>query len=144
MASLLTIPLELLVAVSSFLSTPDLGALRLTCKQTEKSLYEWFSKEFFTKKQFMLTHKSLQALFDISKHASFSQKLSHVIIATNVYAETRHVQFRDKDAAARYCQGYNDQKTLLNTGVDREMLTESFKNLKSLQTVGIRDFNNHE
>jgi ATP sulfurylase len=143
MASLLTIPLELLVAVSSFLSTPELGALRLTCKQIEKSLYEWFSKEFFTKKQFMLTHESLQALFDISKHAGFSQKLSHVIIATNVYAN-KHIVFRDKDAAARYCQGFNDQRTLLNTGVDREMLTESFKNLKNLQTVGIRDFNNHE
>jgi hypothetical protein len=143
MASLLTIPLELLVAVSSFLSTPDLGALRLTCKQTEKSLYEWFSKEFFTKKQFMLTHNSLQALFDISKHASFSQKLSHVIIATNVYTNER-VQYRDKDAAIRYCQGYNDQAALMNTGVDREMLTESFKNLKNLRTVGIRDFNNHE
>jgi hypothetical protein len=45
MASLLTIPLELLVAVSAYLPTSDLGALRLTCKQTEKSLYEWFSKE---------------------------------------------------------------------------------------------------
>jgi hypothetical protein len=51
MASLLTIPLELLVAVSAYLPTSDLAALRLTCKQTEKSLYEWFSKEFFTKKQ---------------------------------------------------------------------------------------------
>jgi len=51
MASLLTIPLELLVAVSSFLPTPDLGALRLTCKQVEKSLFEWFAEEFFTKKQ---------------------------------------------------------------------------------------------
>jgi hypothetical protein len=143
MASLLTIPLELLIAVSSFISTPDLGALRLTCKQIEKSLYEWFSKEFFTKKQFMLTHQSLQALFDISKHASFSQKLSHVIIATNVYAN-KPLFFTDNDAAARWFQGCEDQRALLNTGVDREMLTESFKNLKNLQTVGIRDFNNHE
>ncbi|OAL05068.1 hypothetical protein IQ06DRAFT_291013 [Phaeosphaeriaceae sp. SRC1lsM3a] len=143
MASLLTIPLELLVAVSSHLTTPDLGALRLTCKQIEKSLYEWFSKEFFTKKQFMLTHKSLQALVDISKHASFSQKLSHLIIATNVY-EDKPFRFRDEDAAARYKQGWEDQKTLLTTGLDRDMLTEAFRRLVNLQTVGIRDFNNHE
>lgn len=143
MASLLTLPLELLVAVSSHLTTPDLGALRLTCKQTEKSLYEWFSTEFFTKKQFMLTYKSLQALIDISKHAGFSQKLNHVIIATNVYAD-KPLRFRDNEAAARYVQGYQSQMTLTNTGIDREMLTEAFKSLENLQTVGIRDFNNHE
>ncbi|KAF1914584.1 hypothetical protein BDU57DRAFT_519656 [Ampelomyces quisqualis] len=136
MASLLTLPLELLVRVSSFLTTPELGALRLTCQQVEKSLYEWFSQEFFTKKQFMLTHKSLQAFVDISRHTSFSQKLSHVIIATNIY--------RSEIAASTYRQGYVDQQALMDTGVDREMLTEAFKNLKNLRTVGIRDFNNHE
>jgi hypothetical protein len=143
MASLLTLPLELLVAVSSHLTTPDLGALRLTCKQTEKSLYEWFSREFFTKKQFMLTSGSLQALVDIAKHKGFSQKLTHVIIATNVYTEIP-LRFRDNEAAARYLQGFQDQKTLINMGIDREMLTEAFANLANLQTVGIRDFNNHE
>lgn len=140
MASLLTIPLELLVAVSEYLPTEDLGSLRLVCKQTEKSLYEWFSKEFFFKKQFMLTHKSLQALIDISKHASLSKKLVHIIIATNVYSEIP-LRFRDDDAATRYIQGYEDQKALLGTGIDREMLTEAFERLENLTTVGIRDFN---
>ncbi|KAF2828070.1 hypothetical protein CC86DRAFT_445109 [Ophiobolus disseminans] len=143
MASLLTIPLELLIAVSSFLSTPDLGALRLTCKQVEKSLYEWFSKEFFTKKQFMLTEESLRVFIDISKHVSFSKKLTHVIIATNVYDDLP-VHLRDSDAAARWVTGRRDQKTLLSTGVDLEMLTEAFQNLENIQTVGIRDFNNHK
>jgi hypothetical protein len=143
MASLLTIPLELLVAISSHVSTRDLGALRLTCKQVEKSLYEWFSKEFFTKKQFMLTHESLQALVDISKHPSFSQKLTHVIIATNNYVD-EPMRFINEDASARYIQGYEDQAILLATGIDRDMLTEAFMRLKNLQTVGIRDFNNHK
>ncbi|KAH8731673.1 hypothetical protein GQ44DRAFT_699095 [Phaeosphaeriaceae sp. PMI808] len=143
MASLLTIPLELLVSVSTFLPTPDLGALRLTCKQIEKSLYEWFSQEFFSKKQFMLTFKSLQALVDISKHVSFSKKLTHVIIATNAY-DTPYHYFRDAEAAARYIQGGEDQKSLLVTGAGREMLTEAFQNLQNLQTVGIRDFNSNQ
>lgn len=143
MASLLTIPLELLVAISALLPTEDLGALRLVCKQTEKSLYEWFSQEFFSKKQFMLTHTSLQALIDISKHASFSKKLTHVIIATNVYEEIP-LRFRDEEAAARYIQGYQEQKALLSTGVDREMLSEAFSRLKNLQTVGIRDFDSNK
>ncbi|RAR11368.1 f-box-like protein [Stemphylium lycopersici] len=142
MASLLTIPLELLVAISAYLPTQDLGSLRLACKQTEKSLYEWFSKEFFSKKQFMLTHTSLQALVDISKHVGLSKKLTHVIIATNVFEEMP-LRFRDEDSAACYIQGYEDQKALLNTGVDREMLTEAFQRLENLQTIGIRDFDSH-
>lgn len=140
MASLLTIPLELLVAVSTFLPTPDLASLRLTCNHLERSLYEWFSEEFFTKKQFMLTHPSLQTLVDISKHAGFSRRLQHVIIATNIYDATP-LRFRDEEAAMRYTQGYESQRALLSTGLDREMLTEAFKNLPNLRTIGIRDFN---
>lgn len=142
MASLMTLPLELLVSVSTYLTTPDLASLRLTCKQAEKSLFEWFSQEFFTKKQFMLTHSSLQTFIDISKHVSFSKRLAHVIIATNLYQDPLQ-QFRDEQSALRYIQGYESQKILLSTGVDREMLTEAFANLVNLQTVGIRDFNAH-
>ena len=88
----------------------------------------------------MLTHKSLQALIDISKHVSLSKKLSHIIIATNVYGEIP-LRFKDEDAATCYIQGYEDQKTLLSTGIDREMLTEAFERLDNLSTIGIRDFN---
>ncbi|KAF1844249.1 uncharacterized protein K460DRAFT_369117 [Cucurbitaria berberidis CBS 394.84] len=140
MTSLLTIPLELLISISSFVPTSDLASLRLTCKQIEKSLYEWFSGEFFTKKQFMLTPTSLQALIDISKHVSFSKKLTHIIIATDVYDEIP-LRFRDSHAAMCYIKGYEDQKVLLSTGIDREMLTEAFQNLVNLDTVGMRDFN---
>lgn len=143
MASLLTLPLELLVSVSSYLTTPDLGALRLTCKQAEKSLYEWFAGEFFTKKQFMLTYKSLQAFIDISKHVSFSKKLTHVIIATNSYGNFP-LRFRDSEAAERFIEGAEDQNVLLSTGVVCDMLTEAFQNLENLHTVGIRDFSKYK
>ncbi|OAL56356.1 hypothetical protein IQ07DRAFT_581713 [Pyrenochaeta sp. DS3sAY3a] len=139
MPTLLTIPLELLVSISSFLPTQDLASLRLTCNQIERSLYEWFSKEFFTKKQFMLTHPSLQTLIDISKHASFSQKLTHVIIGTNIY-EDIPMRFRDSQAATKFIQGLEDQRNLMSIGLDREMLTEAFERLVNLNTVGIRDF----
>ncbi|KAJ4341758.1 hypothetical protein N0V95_007112 [Ascochyta clinopodiicola] len=139
MATLLSLPLELLVYISSFVSTPDLAALRLTCKQTEKSLYEWFSQEFFVKKQFMLTQPSLQVLLDISRHASLSKKLKHLIIATNVYDDIP-IRFKDGDACSSYMQGYADQQAFLNNGIDREMLTEAFKGLTNLETVDVRDF----
>lgn len=133
------LPLELLVYISSFVSTSDLAALRLTCKQTEKSLYEWFAEEFFAKKQFMLTQPSLQVLLDISRHVSLSKRLKHLIIATNVYDDIP-IRFRDSDACFSYMQGHADQQALLNNGVDREMLTEIFKGLHNLETVDVRDF----
>lgn len=37
-------------------------------------------------------------------------------------------------------QGYLDQQAFVNTGVDREMLTEIFKGLTNLETIDIRDF----
>ncbi len=138
MASILSIPLELLVSISSYLPTSDLAALRQTCKHVETSLYEWFSAEFFTKKQFMLTQPSLQALINISKHASLSKKLKHVIIATNLY-DGRAQHFRDEDAAMRYYQGLEDQRSLLSTGLAQAMLVKAFKNIPHLETIGIRN-----
>jgi len=145
MPSLLTLPLELLVVVSTHLSTKDLGFLRLTCKQVEQSLYSWFAGEFFTKKQFMLTHKSLQTLIDISKHGRLSKQVTHVILATNMYQAVPHVPytFRDADAATSWAQGVYDQQSLMSTGYDRDMLTEAFEKLENLQVVGIRDFNSN-
>lgn len=101
MEGLLSLPLELLVLISSFVSTADLAALRLTCKQVEKSLWEWFTEEFFVKKQFMITQPSLQALLDISRHVSLSKKLKHLIIATTIYDDVP-VRFRDSDACFRF------------------------------------------
>jgi hypothetical protein len=148
MPSLLTLPLELLVVVSTHLSTKDLGFLRLTCKQVEQSLYSWFAEEFFTKKQFMLTHKSLQTLVDISRHESLSKQVTHVILATNIYIAVRPVRpvpytFRDADAATSWAQGFYDQQSLMSTGYDRDMLTDAFEKLENLQVVGIRDFNSN-
>jgi hypothetical protein len=85
MSDLLSLPLEILVEISSYLTTADLGALRLTCTQVERSLWDWFAKEFFAKKQFMITQQSSQALVDISHHSSLSKILKHVIISTLVY-----------------------------------------------------------
>ena len=39
-----------------------------------------------------------------------------------------------------YMQGHADQQALLNSGVDREMLTEIFRGLDNLETIDVRDF----
>ena len=82
-------PLEVFLQVSSYLTTPDLCSLRRTCKRTEAWLFDTFSHDFFTRKQFMLTELSLQTLIDISNHPTLSQCLSHVIIGLDNYDDSR-------------------------------------------------------
>lgn len=136
------IPLEILLQVSSYLSTPDLGSLRRTCKHVEASLFNSFSVEFFTRKQFMLSTASLQVLIDISNHPRLSQCLSHVVIGLDFYENGRLDRtFREAACATRYDVGLEDQIDLLETDQDREMLAQAFGNLPNLQTVGLQDYN---
>ena len=64
---LLRLPLELLLRITYHLTTPELGHVRLTCRQAEAALFRSFAREFFRRKRFMLTEFSLRALVDISK-----------------------------------------------------------------------------
>ncbi|KAF2636247.1 hypothetical protein P280DRAFT_553044 [Massarina eburnea CBS 473.64] len=133
-------PLELLVhIIATYLSTKDLGALRLSSKYFETALFNTFAKEFFTKKQFMLTTPSLEVLIAISKHAALSKFVKHVIIGIETYDHpTAHIP----SAAAfwAYRHGWADQTNLFNTGRDRLMLAQAFRNLPNLTTLGIRDY----
>ncbi|OBT76699.1 hypothetical protein VF21_03876 [Pseudogymnoascus sp. 05NY08] len=137
----LQIPLEVFLQVSFYLSTPDLGSLRLTCKHAEASLFETFGREFFSKRQFMLSETSLQVLIDISNHQRLSQFLSHVIIGLDNFKDCHFPPIRSQTARAdRYDAGLADEKALLSTGQDQLMLSQAFRNLPNLQTVGLRDY----
>jgi hypothetical protein len=149
---LTSIPLEILLCITSNLPTRDLGSLRRTCKHVESSLFNTFSREFFTKKQFMLSEESLQALVDISNHPRLSRCLSHVIVGLDWYKTSvtgrdlgevllGALDFTQAAKINRYRIGFANQFTLLSSGQDREMLTQAFRNLPNLQTIGIRDFN---
>jgi hypothetical protein len=146
---LLSVPLEVLLNITYHLTTPEYGNLRLTCKNIESTLLTPFSREFFTKRQFMFTEFSLQTLVDISK-SRFSSTLSHIIFglerpsssslplsqhnAGNPPPDMRVKQNR----LLQECFGH---MTLLNTGQDVEMLADAFSNLANLETIGMRDFN---
>jgi hypothetical protein len=141
-AGLDSMPIELLVhIIATYLSTKDLGSLRLTSKYFERTLFDTFAKEFFTKKQFMLTTPSLTALVDISKHAALSKFVKHVIIGLEQYGTQQHHyhQFRDPVQLEKYRAGWADQDFLMD-GCDREMLAEAFRNLPNLKTLGVRDY----
>ncbi|CAI6301572.1 unnamed protein product [Periconia digitata] len=140
--TLLGMPLELLVhMIATYLSTTDLGALRLTCKKLETSLFDTFAKEFFTKKQFMLTTRSLSVLVAISKHAALRQRLKHVIIGLDKLNSTHMgLAGRQPEEKEAFRRAFADQTYLRATGSDQRMLAEAFRNLPNLETLGIRDY----
>lgn len=76
--SSLTTP-QILLNITCRLKTPDYCNVRSSCKTIEATLLNAFAREFFTKRQFMLTEFSLQALIDMSK-SRFSSNIKHVII----------------------------------------------------------------
>jgi hypothetical protein len=146
-----TLPIEMLTKIAAYLSTPELLSLRLTSRTIEVKLFNDFAKYYFAKKQFMLTAESLQCLVDISLHPKLSTVLEHVIISVDSYllgtAQTPdHFPGNDPDTkrarCKKYREGYYNQFMLLTTGRDRQLLTEAFRNLNNLKTVGLRDYNN--
>ncbi|CAM1507899.1 Fc.00g047470.m01.CDS01 [Cosmosporella sp. VM-42] len=139
---ILKIPLEILLRITYHLTTPELGKLRLTSRHFEQSLDPTFIKEFFTRKQFMITYESLQALIDISK-SRLGPHLRIVHIGLDQFGDTRRRPGGDANQVARYAQLGSTQYTLWKAGYHRDMLAEAFRNLTNLQDVVIRDFNSH-
>lgn len=138
---LVQIPLEVLVRITYFISTTDLAHVRLSCKALEQALFNFFSHEFFRKKQFMASSESLQALIDISKHPILSSVLKHVIISSDRPGMNIFPPDEYNDARTRLALANADLMSLLATGTLRDMLAEAFANLPKLETVDIRDFN---
>ncbi|KAF2770555.1 hypothetical protein EJ03DRAFT_65076 [Teratosphaeria nubilosa] len=138
MAVLLDLPQELLVRVASYLTTAELGPLRRTCKAVEKGLFKTFAREFFTKRQFMIEHVSLQALVDIANHKTLTPYLKEVIIGTqHLYYDPNflnHQGGRHREA------GYMERSLFVATGQAHAMLVEAFSKLPNLRTVGLRDY----
>ncbi|KAL2754804.1 hypothetical protein ACRALDRAFT_1094294 [Sodiomyces alcalophilus JCM 7366] len=129
------IPVEVLLRISFYLTTTDLNSLRLTCRDIESSLFPTYAREFFSKKQFMLTEESLQALVDIS-NSRLAHHLKHVIIGLDRYLDVR---CNSPVQQTIFREGFQAQQSLIWTGQAAHMLTEAFRNLKPT-TVGLRDY----
>ncbi|KAI2637219.1 hypothetical protein GGS26DRAFT_547840 [Hypomontagnella submonticulosa] len=148
---LLRIPLEVLLLISSYLTTQEYGNLRRICRHTEISLFKEFSSEFFAKRSFMLTEHSLATLVDISQ-SRLSSSLIYLIISlknpstayqnltdiptapatpVDVAAAVQHNRLREEIVG---------HQTLIDSCYDLELLTEALRNLPNLRTVGLRDF----
>ncbi|KAH0000795.1 hypothetical protein KCU78_g15202, partial [Aureobasidium melanogenum] len=137
--ALTDLPPELLLRVSAFLTTSELGKFRLTSKNIEAVLFDSFAREFFTKKQFMLEQFSLQALIDISNHPTLASRLSEVVISTHVFPSDPDIT--SATAKALYKDAYVSHDVLMASGQAVHMLSEAFSKLSNLRIVGLRDYN---
>jgi hypothetical protein len=150
MSHLLNIPLEVLLQITSYLTTPEYGNLRLACKHLEASLFRSFAREFFSKRQFILIEFSIRVLVDIAK-SRLGPSLTHLIIHLG------HPRPVTKDDASisglflfsgnrpvaqnRYLAESLNHDDFITTGLDVEMLSEAVRHLPNLETIGMRDFN---
>jgi len=135
------LPPELLLRVSSHLTTPEFGYLRRTCKQVEHLLFASFAHEFFTKRQFMIEEISLQALVDIANHPTLSPYLSEVIFSLRgLPVELPDISFHSKVVKEMQKHGHHNSELLLATGKAHNMLVEAFEKLTNLRTVNLRDY----
>ena len=94
-----------------------------------------FIDQFFTRKQFMISRFSLQALIDIAK-----SRLGKHLRYVHISIETLRVmpQVANSEAYLRY---QAEHALLWRTGTHMEMLIEAFRNLPALEGVRIRGFN---
>jgi hypothetical protein len=146
MAHILNIPLEVLLQITSYLTTPEYGYLRRACKQLEALLLGAFAKEFFSKRQFALLEFSIKTLVDIAK-SRLGPSLTHVIIhlghpfagiTSNVPGLT---ELERALMDNKHCAGCINHDDFISTGLDVEMLSDALKHLPNLETIGMRDFN---
>ncbi|RYP30395.1 hypothetical protein DL767_006303 [Monosporascus sp. MG133] len=146
---LLSMPLEVLLHISSYLTTPEYGALRLVCKHLEASFFNSFAKEFFSKRQFMFTEFSLQALVDISR-SRLAPSLKYLIISVErptmgmlTESDGRVRSTGQYEAFNKLKEEFISHQFLKSTGRDFELLAEALQNLSGIRTVGVRDYSSH-
>ncbi|KAG9250277.1 uncharacterized protein F5Z01DRAFT_379623 [Emericellopsis atlantica] len=140
------IPVEILLTITQYLTTPELCSLRLSCKAIEDRTWNSFTDEYFSRKQFMISPFSLRALISISQQSRLADKIRCLQIGTDQILPL-HIERVDHESSSSldsYLQA-NDlfaaQAMLLRTGKQVKLLAEAMRNLPNLEKVVVRDFN---
>ncbi|CAK7271886.1 hypothetical protein SEPCBS119000_004836 [Sporothrix epigloea] len=134
------LPVELLLRITHYLTTPELCAVRSCSRTLECALRHFFLLEFFRRKQFMFTEFSLQALLAIARHPLLSQSLRHVSFGVEDYSLANLSSPVTEEQAVNLMMATAQQKTLLANGRALRLLAEAFSLLPNLETVQLRDF----
>ncbi|KAK1757165.1 hypothetical protein QBC47DRAFT_444060 [Echria macrotheca] len=91
------LPNEILENIAFYLEPEDLVSLRLTCRKVNSALWYFFSKNYFTKRQFMVSKQSVDTLLDISHHAALCSKLRHLVLVPDVLSVYYPLDYRLSD-----------------------------------------------
>ncbi|KAB5531345.1 hypothetical protein GE09DRAFT_1228147 [Coniochaeta sp. 2T2.1] len=147
MPSIVALPVEIANHIASHLSTPDISALRLTCKAMGHLLRESFFRNSFREKQFDMHDASLQALVDMSGNPMVSQSLEHLALGLEhsrlAFMEFPHHALpkrRNPEELQQMQLFLARQQHFQRTGAGIALLMEAFANLPKIKTVSIRDF----
>ncbi|KAH7131866.1 hypothetical protein B0J11DRAFT_428429 [Dendryphion nanum] len=131
-------PIELLTfMIAEYLSTQDFGHLRLTSKHFSTLLFDAFGREFFSKRQFMISKHSLDTLTAIAHHEALAPYMTHVIIGMEQFHNVINV---GDSQLGIWRNAWAGQWSLLNSGLLPTMLGHVFSSLPNLKTISIRDY----
>ncbi|CAK7271894.1 hypothetical protein SEPCBS119000_004840 [Sporothrix epigloea] len=133
------LPAELLLRITRDLTTTELCAVRSCSRSLECALRDLFLREFFWRRQFMLTEFSLQTLLAIAQHPLMSQSLRHVSIGVEEFVTTNCSPPDDEVQSVNLLLDAARQRAMLANGRALQLLATAFSLLPNLQTVQLRD-----
>lgn len=139
---LLSLPTEILVAVTDSLNAEDYGHLRVCCRHLEDTLFQYFAKTFFTSKHFFRNYSSLSVLRDISE-SRLSYYLKTVVLGTELLPSDLY-RWATLASVDECLNIYADQRALCASGWDRDLLFLSFCKLPNLEAVVVKEFEGDE
>lgn len=142
----LDLPEELVSNIATKLCGDDKCALRLTCCALDEKSFHEFATEHFSEKCVHFTTDSLKALVGIS-HSRLAKYVKEISVVTALFSEQAFTcpgreapHWRPTTRQSEAYRFYiSDQASLRTTGHDKKMLTEAFKYLPNLKTVGFID-----
>lgn len=134
---LLRLPLEVLLRSAGGLTTAELCALRLTCRGVEERLHGSFAREFFTRRQHMVTAESLAALADLSR-SRLGAHLRQLHMGLESFPGDAD-PLGDAELERRFRRRCADHLTMWSTGAHRAALADALARLGGLDEVVLRD-----
>ena len=139
---LFALPTETLLQITSYLTTPELGHVRLSCRWMERKLFDFFAKEFFSVRQVMFSEISLRALVAISEHSQLALYVKKVIVGLDTIQSwnSGYITSSTTPSLVDYKKLKAQDEWLKKSGEDRVLLASALQKFRNCRNIGMRDF----
>ncbi|KAK4892792.1 hypothetical protein LTR27_008706 [Elasticomyces elasticus] len=153
--ALVSLPIELIDSIATFLTRNELAAFRATCRELAAKLQRSFAHDSFTSRKFLLADPwSMNALVEIARHPVFGKTLRTITLAPYhltksggdyffaskryehaIWARNTSAYWRDKIIdRAEYERIYDDQKKFWSSGRWQTLLAQAIANFAASGT----------